>query len=218
MERVIDDVVLSPVSGEPRVWRYRALRPSIAADGGVAQFSLISAAGVHLLSLTTNWGVPAARLEAVRAALAAEAGVEAGKIELRPAPYEVDAVVLRFGDGAGGWEEAARTHSSGMPPYHAVFSLMLDQARVDKLKRALAGEAGWFGVAYAWTTSGGPRTERASTESASLRVDAAAAVDDAAATATFEACGSTSSATTAGADAASGEIFADASAWGIPAP
>lgn len=218
MERVIEDAVFSPVPGETNVWHYRARHPGIAADGGTSQITLISAAGIHMLSLTAIWGVPTPQLEAARAALAAEAGIDAARIELRPSPHAVGDVVLRFGDGAGAWEDAARTQSSGMPPYHAAFSLMLDDARADKVKRALAGEAGLFGVAYAWTLPGGARTTTSSVDSASAHVDASVRVDDAAGHASFTTTDTLATDTTTGGDATSGEAFADATGWRIRPP
>lgn len=218
MERVIEDAVFSPVPGETNVWHYRARHPGIAADGGTPQISLISAGGIHMLSLTAIWGVPSPQLEAARGVLAAEAGVDAARIELRPSPHAVGEVALRFGNGAGAWEEAARTQSSGMPPYHAAFSLMLDDARADKVKRALAGEAGLFGVAYAWMLPGGARTTTSSVDSASSRVDASVRVDDAAGSASFATTDTLATGTASGGDATSGEAFSDAMSWRLRPP
>lgn len=218
MERVIEDAVFSPVPGATHAWHYRARHPGIAADGGTPQISLISAGGIHMLSLTAIWGVPSPQLEAARGLLAAEAGVDAARIELRPSPHAVGEVVLRFGDGAGAWEEAARTQSSGMPPYHAAFSLMLDDARADKVRRALGGEAGLFGVAYAWTLSGGARTTTASFDTASARVEASVRVDGDEASASFDTAETLATDTASGGGAASGEAFADATSWRIRPP
>lgn len=218
MERMIEDAVLSPVPGETNAWHYRARHPGIAADGGTPQMSLISAGGIHMLSLTAIWGVPSAQLEAARKALAAETGIDAARIELRPSPHAVGEVVLRFGDGAGGWEDAARTQSSGMPPYHAAFSLMLDDARADKVRRALGGETGLFGVAYAWTLSGGAHTTTASTDSVSARIDASVEAEGDLGHATFSADETVATRTTTGGGATRGEAFADAAGWRMRPP
>lgn len=155
-------------------WRYRPRAPGLArgADGR-AQFALVGAGAVTMLALTASWGVPAAALEAVRAELAARAQVPAAQLGLAPAPVEVGAVRLLLGDGAGGFEELAQARSSGVPPYHAAFNVMLDAEQAARVRKALAGERGWLELRYEVRDAFESRSASSAQRERSLAMDAA---------------------------------------------
>jgi len=155
-------------------WRYRPRAPGLARGGdGRAQFSLIGAGAVTMLALTASWGVPAATLDAVRAELAARAQLPPAQLSLSPEPVEVGTVRLMLGDGAGGFEELAKTQSSGAPPYHAAFNLMLDAEQAAKVRKALSGERGWLELRYETRSAAPVRRAGSAYSEQSLSVDAA---------------------------------------------
>ncbi|QWP76953.1 hypothetical protein J5226_00655 [Lysobacter sp. K5869] len=155
-------------------WRYRPCAPGVARGGdGRAQFSLIGAGPVTMLALTASWGVPSAALDAVRAELAARAQVPPAQLSLSPEPVEVGSVRLMLGDGAGGFEELAKAQSSGAPPYHAAFNLMLTAEQAAKVRKALAGERGWLELRYEASDALAARRASSAQTEESLSVDAA---------------------------------------------
>ncbi|QQP95531.1 hypothetical protein [Lysobacter enzymogenes] len=155
-------------------WRYRPRAPGLArGHDGRAQFTLIGAGAVTMLALTASWGVPAATLDALRAELAARAQLPAAQLSLSPEAVEVGTVRLMLGDGAGRFEELAKAQSSGAPPYHTAFNVMLSAEQAAKVRKALSGERGWLELRY--EASDAPRARRASSAHTqeTLRVDAA---------------------------------------------
>lgn len=155
------------------VWRYRAGAPGLARSAdGRAQFSLIGAGPVTMLALTASWGVAADALDAVRAELAARAQTPAAQLSLSPAPIAVGAVTLMLGDGAGGYEELAKVQSSGAPPYHAAFNLMLSAEQAAKVRKALSGERGWLQLRYQARDALETRRSASAQTDESLSVDA----------------------------------------------
>jgi hypothetical protein len=172
MDQILRGVQLSPVEGQPRTWEYRALQPNIAlTEDGRAQFTMIAAGSITMLSLTTMWGVNAETLEAIRAELAAANGCTSAQVVLTPSRIEANTVALQFGDGSGAFETVATAKSSGAPPYHAAFSLMLDAAQAEKARNALAGKAGWLAVRYALTGGYAARGETAAARDTSASID-----------------------------------------------
>lgn len=154
-------------------WRYRARAPGLArGPDGRAQFTLVGAGAITMLALTASWGVPAATLDAVRAELAARAQVPAAQLGLAPAAVEVGTVRLLLGDGAGGFEELGKAQSSGVPPYHAAFNVMLDAERAAKVRKALGGERGWLRLSYEVRDGVEPRRSSHTHSEESLAVDA----------------------------------------------
>ena len=172
MDQILHEVQLSPVDGQPRTWQYRALRPSIAlTPDGRAQFTMIAAGSITMLSLTTMWSVSAETLETIRAELAAANGCTAAQIVLTPSTIEANAAVLQFGDGSGVFSTVATAASSGAPPYHAAFSLMLDAEQAEKARSALAGKTGWMAVRYALTGGYAASAETTAVRDASASID-----------------------------------------------
>lgn len=169
-EEVQGVLVAQDASG---AWRYRARAPGLALGGdGRAQFTLIAAGAVTMLALTASWGVPAAALDAVRAELAARAQVPPAQLSLSPAPVEVGTVRLMLGDGAGAYEELAKAQSSGAPPYHAVFNLMLSPEQADKVRKGLGGERGWLELRYEARDAAEARRAGSASREDSLTLDA----------------------------------------------
>lgn len=206
--------------GDGASWRYRPLNPGLApAADGRAQFALIGAGAVTMLALTAMWGVPATTLEALRADLAARAQVPASQVSLSPMAVEIGEVRLMLGDGQGAYVELAKARSSGVPPYHAAFNLMLDQAQAEKVRKALNGETGWLELRYSVTDAASPRRERSSHESESMRVDASVRRDGAQADASLDARGEARvESATAHEPPRTRSYSADAAHWGLPKP
>ncbi|MGH8081255.1 MAG: hypothetical protein ACREP7_11820 [Lysobacter sp.] len=204
----------------PADWRYRARAPRLALSAdGRAQFTLIAAGPITMLALTAMWGVPSSTLDAVRAELAARAQLPIERIGLSPAPVEIGEVRLMLGDGRGQFEELAKARSSGAPPYHAVFNLMLDQAQAEKVRKALKGEHGWLELRYAATEAIPVRRASSAQGSESVSVDVSLrSVDE-------QVDASASIFSEAAVEAASGyhetqerSYSADAADWGLPKP
>ena len=172
MNQILRGVQLSPVDGQPRTWEYRALQPNIAlTEDGRAQFTMIAAGSITMLALTTMWGVNGETLEAIRAELAAANGCTSAQVVLTPSGIEANAAALQFGDGSGVFETVATAQSSGLPPYHAAFSLMLDAEQAGKARKALAGNTGWLAVRYALTGGYATRGETTAARDTSASID-----------------------------------------------
>src|SRR5687767_12211110 len=113
-----------PVSGQDLRFHYLPLTADCqrGADGR-PQAHLLAAGETAFLQVATVWDVPSARLEQVRAELAARAGAEPALVQLAFAPVTVEAVRLLGGDGAAADVELAVTRSSGIAPHSAMFNL-----------------------------------------------------------------------------------------------
>ena len=157
---------------EAATWHYRARAPGLArgADGR-PQFTLMSVGSVVMLALTGAWGVPAATLDAIRVELAARAQLPLERVTLRQAPVTVDGASLMLGDGQGGYVALAHSASSGVPPYHAAFNVMLDAEQAAKVRKALQGEHGWMALRYAVTDAAPIRRSASTYQSESVEVD-----------------------------------------------
>ncbi len=218
MDQILHDVQLSPVAGQPRTWEYHPIRPGIArtADGG-AQFTMIAAGSITMLALTTMWGVDANTLETVRSELAASEQCPAAQIVLRASRSEANEAALQLGDGSGAFTTVATAQSSGAPPYHAAFSLMLDAQQAEKVRKALAGETGWFAVRYGLTGGYAARSESNASRhtSASIAVSLQSGQD----TALAGACAAESVRMRSERNPPEMQdqvAFADAAHWGLP--
>jgi hypothetical protein len=123
------------------VWYYAPKAPGIATDSnGRPQFNLITAGSVSFLQVTGSWGLGAAEVEDARRELAGKLGKDPASLVMMPAPETVDGVALMLGDGADGYTVLAQGKSSGMPPYHAAFSVMLDSRQLAAVREALDGK------------------------------------------------------------------------------
>ncbi|MDP3887205.1 hypothetical protein [Hydrogenophaga sp.] len=215
-------LVLTPLP-EPNSFAYRPARPTLARnDDGSAQFSFIKAGSVNLLSFTAVWEAPQAALDQARADLAAQQHCAPDKIDLLPDPLIASPAELRFGDGAGQWVTAVSTASSGVAPFQAAFSAMLNPEQADKLRQAAAGETGWVGVAYRLTLADAPVRSSTLDAQASFLGEASLNRGDpqdptvglrTEASASLSATHSSSPAAPA-----PDESFGDAALWGLPKP
>ncbi|MGJ7903923.1 hypothetical protein [Lysobacter sp. 1R34A] len=157
---------------EAASWHYRARSPGLASGpDGRPQFTLMSAGSVVMLALTSAWGVPAATLDAIRVELAARAQLPLERVTLRQAPVTVEGASLLLGDGHGAYVALAHSESSGVPPYHAAFNLMLDGEQAAKVRKALQGEHGWMAVRYSVADAAPMRRSASSYRSESAEVD-----------------------------------------------
>lgn len=216
-------LILTPLP-EPRAFAFRPARPTLARteDGSAAQFSFITAGTASMLSFTAVWEVTQASLDQARAQLAAQQRCAPDQIALLPEPLIASPAELRFGDGAGQWTTAITTESSGVAPFQAAFSTMLKPEQADQLRKALAGESGWMGVAY--------RLKPAHAEVRRSTLDAQASFvgetilnsadpDDLSASLHGQASVSLSSTqSTTPSKPAVEESFGDAALWGLPKP
>lgn len=218
MEQILRGVQLSPVAGQPHTWEYRALHPNIALTGdGRAQFTMIAAGSVTMLSLTTMWGVDADTLESVRADLATVDGCAAAQVVLTPSPVEANAAALQFGDGQGAFATVATVTTSGAPPYHAAFNLMLDEQQAEKARSALAGKAGWLAVRYELTGGYAARGESTAGRDTSASINISMQSGDDTACADVSATESAHASSVRGdAKAQDDSAFADAAHWDLP--
>ena len=218
MDQILRGVQLSPVAGQAHTWEYRALQPNIAltADGR-AQFTMIAAGSVTMLSLTTMWGVDADTLESVRADLAAAEGCAPAQVVLTPSRVEANAAALQFGDGQGGFTTVATATTSGAPPYHAAFNLMLDAQQAEKTRNALAGKTGWLAVRYELTGGYAARGESTAGRdtSASINISVQSGEDTACADVSATESAHVSS-VSSDAEARDDSAFADAAQWDLP--
>ncbi|MGO1000413.1 hypothetical protein [Lysobacter sp. CA196] len=157
---------------EAACWHYRARTPGLASGvDGRPQFTLVSVGSVVMLALTSAWGVSAATLDAIRVELAARAQLPLERVTLRQAPVTVDGASLMLGDGQGAYVALAHSKSSGVPPYHAAFNVMLDGEQAAKVRKALQGEHGWMAVRYAVTDAAPMRRSASTYRSESVEVD-----------------------------------------------
>jgi hypothetical protein len=128
-------------------WRFLPLTAGPARDAaGSPQLSLIEAAGLAMLLVTTSLQVSDAAQETARQACVAAGAV--GDVRLSPAPFEVEgpAELLMLRDGQ--MSSLATARSSNTVTQDASFSVSLGETDLATVKRALAGEAGLLAVHY----------------------------------------------------------------------
>jgi hypothetical protein len=128
-------------------WRFLPLTAGSARDAaGSPQLSLIEAAGLAMLMVTTSLQISDAAQETARQACVA-AGAD-GDVRLSPAPFEMEgpAELLVLRDGKLSSLAAAR--SSNTVTQDASFNVSLAETDLATVKRALAGEAGLLVVHY----------------------------------------------------------------------
>ena len=126
---------------EPDLFYYAPKAPGIATDGeGRRQFNLLAAGSVSFLQITGSWGLGAAGVAALKQELAGTLGRRADTLALMPVPESVDGAALVMSDGADGDTVLQQSKSSGVPPYHASFNIMLDAAQVKTVQEALGGK------------------------------------------------------------------------------
>lgn len=128
-------------------WRFLPLTAGPVRDAGDSpQLSLLEAAGMAMLMVTTALQVSDAAQDAARKACVA-AGA-AGDVRLSPAPFEVEgsARLLLLRDGQ--LRELASVIPSGTVTQDAAFSVTLTEADLAVVHQSLAGQAGLLAVHY----------------------------------------------------------------------
>jgi hypothetical protein len=138
----LDDAIVTPAADDPDAFFFAPKAPGIAVDqNGRRQLNLLTAGPVSFLQVTAMWGLSAAEVEALRGQLASRLGRNPAALQLRPAPASVEGVALLISDGAGGFNVLQQGRSSGVPPYHTVFNVMLDATQLATVREALDGNA-----------------------------------------------------------------------------
>lgn len=146
-------------SADPGTFYYAPKKPSIALDAnGKRQLNLLSAGPVSFLQVTGAWGLDSAGLDALRHEVADRLGRDAAGIRLQPAPASVESVSLLMGDGAGALSVLQQGKSSGVPPFHTVFNVMLDGTQLARVKEALGGKPRLLALRYDITGSQSVKT------------------------------------------------------------
>jgi hypothetical protein len=126
------------------------LAADLARDSeGRPQLSFTETAHAAYLLLTARWGASARDLEDLRGELARRPRrPDAGPLTLAFAPARSPSCRLLIGDGGGEFETLATSPTSGIPPYDAVFSLVLRDERRARASAAVRGERGFLGIEY----------------------------------------------------------------------
>jgi hypothetical protein len=135
------DAIVTASDDDPDTFVFAPRKPDLALDeNGRRQLNLLNAGPVSFLQVTGMWGLSAPKLDALRGELARKLGRNPATLRLRPQADTVRNVELRLGEGADAVVLGTST-SSGVPPYHAAFSVMLDDPkRINRVKEALEGK------------------------------------------------------------------------------
>jgi hypothetical protein len=137
----LSNALVMPDGDDPDAFLYAPKTPGIAVDAdGRRQFNLLSAGPVSFLQLTARWGLDAGEVAALQDELAVKTGREAANLKLRPVLETVEGAALLLTDGAGGYTVLQQSKSSGVPPYHATFNVMLEAERLKTVREALDGK------------------------------------------------------------------------------
>ena len=111
--------------------------------------NLIAAGSTGFLQLTTVWDVSPETLEALRNEIAIREGLaETATVKIAFAPVDVKGCSLFLGDGSGEFGEIARSSTSGMPPYSALFNITLNEEQIANASKSLNGHAGFLAIRY----------------------------------------------------------------------
>ena len=131
------------------IWYYTPKKPGIARNSnGQPQFNLLSAGPVSFLQITGSWGVSAANVDSARSELCGKLRIKPDVLDFRPAPERVDNASLLISDGSGGYSVLKETVTSGIPPYHATFNIMLTDNQLEAVKEALNGKRDQLALCY----------------------------------------------------------------------
>lgn len=146
-----DQLICFPNTPQPASYYYvpRHAQPQRGSDGA-PMLNLIAAGATGFLQLTASWDVPGGTLEALRQEIAARDNIEdPATVRLAFAPVQIEGCALLVGDGTGEEEELARSATSGMPPYSALFSVTLNEAQLANAAAAINGRFGFLMIRYA---------------------------------------------------------------------
>lgn len=145
----LDDAIVTPAGDDPDAFLYAPRAPGIALDqNGKRQLNLLIAGPVAFLQVTGTWGLSTAEVEALRGQLASRLGRDPAALRLQPSPESVTGAALLIGDGAGELTVLQQGKSSGVPPYHAAFNVMLDASQLETVQQALDGKRHLLALRY----------------------------------------------------------------------
>lgn len=145
----LDHAIVIPSGDDPGTFLYAPKTPRIALDAnGRHQLNLLSAGAVAFLQVTGAWGLNGAEVEEVREQLARKLGVQASTLRLQPLADSVDGAALLLGDGEGELRVLQESKSSGVPPFHAAFNVMLDETQLQTVRKALDGNHRLLALRY----------------------------------------------------------------------
>ena len=134
---------------ESGVWYYAPKRPRIARNSnGKPQFNLLSVGPVSFLQITGSWDVSAADVDSARLELSGKLCKDPGNLDFRPLSEQVDSVSLLISDGSESYTVLKEGKSSGMPPNHATFNIMLDDKQLEIVKEATEGKRNQLALCY----------------------------------------------------------------------
>jgi hypothetical protein len=138
----------SPLDGKS--YHFLPKIPDLARDSDrqpMLTFFDVGASGYLLL--TARWDAPEGDLDALRHELALRISEpDAAGIRLSFAPVRSPRCQVLIGDGSGSYQSLAISTTSGLPPYDAVFNLVLQNEHLLWAKAGLRGEPGFLGIEY----------------------------------------------------------------------
>lgn len=118
------------------------------SDGQLA-ISIHEVAATTYAMFAACWGPSAADLKVLRDKIAASLhNTEASQLRLGFAPVLRPSCNMLVSDGAGHYEIAATSDTSGFPPYTVVFNLAWQEGLALQLKEGLSGKSGHLGIEY----------------------------------------------------------------------
>ena len=130
-------------------WRYLPFAPAPQRNpAGKPQVTMIDAGGVLMLTVGANLAADEPALAAARAQIAAETGLAAQAIELRPAEIAIRRAVLELAPATGAPRQLALASPSPVAPYPSAFSAVLQGDAAAEAKAALASGDGRIRVRY----------------------------------------------------------------------
>jgi hypothetical protein len=122
--------------------------PQHSADE-TPMISLTTFAPFAFLQVSVQWDVLDEELDGLRAALAQrDPELNIDVVRLALAPVSIERVALELTEADGSIAELQSTHSSGMPPFSALFNVQLNEAQQAAVASALNGRTGVLGVRY----------------------------------------------------------------------
>src|SRR5690606_16936289 len=131
----LNNTVVTADENDPDRFTYAPKTPGIALDSnGRPQLNVLRAGGVAFLQVTGAWGLGAGEVNELKAGLAARLGRDPAALKLAPASDAVDNVALLIADAERRWQVLQRGKSSGVPPFHAVFNVMLNDEQLKKVQ------------------------------------------------------------------------------------
>lgn len=135
---------------EEKSYYFLPKKPDLVRDSnGQPLLTLIDVGASGYLVLAARWEASASNVEELRHEVASRTlEPDAALIRLSFAPVLSTQCRLLSGDGSGVFHPLATNTTSGMPPYDAVFNLVLQHEHLAQAKAGLSGERGFLGIEY----------------------------------------------------------------------